>query len=101
MKDGQAPGAVAPVQQALLRLCRGYTYREDGYEKCKTPVVEDGRKVGEEEVLRPVQVTRRREPSLEAIKLWLSLGPAAGRQEAAGPVYLVDDVAEGDGRADG
>ena len=102
----QAPGAqagAACVEKALLRLCRGYTYREETYEKCRKPVTEDGRKVGDQDVVQRIQLTRRREPSLEAIKLWLSLhppGPAAG----PGPVYVVDDVAcagAGAGDADG
>lgn len=96
------------VERALLRLCRGFTYQEQTCEKCKTPVFEEGRKVGDRDVMQTVKLTRRREPNLEAIKLWLSLHPPSGRSSSDGPVYIVDDLAgqagnvtrEGDAGAD-
>ena len=95
----KAPPIPGP-ERALARLCRGYSYREQVWEKCKAPGLEaEGRKVGEREERQVVELKKQRPPDLEAIKLWHSLNrPAAGG--AAVPLYVVDDVGPGHGGGD-
>lgn len=97
---GRRAQTPSPAETALVRLCRGYSYREQVWEKCKVPVLDkEGRKVGDGEELRVVELKKQRPPDLEAIKLWHSLNRPAGGETAA-PLYVVDDVGPGHGAGD-